>query len=88
MSDHSNEIQALQMEAERIRARETYPSQRWCQAKTDEVADQISLAAELLELHDATGISLDNWPTARRVVERAVSDLTYDGCWTLTENHV
>lgn len=29
----------------------------------------IRLAAELLEAHDQTGISLDDWPTARRFVE-------------------
>lgn len=29
----------------------------------------IRLAAELLEAHDDTGISLDAWPTAREFVE-------------------
>lgn len=29
----------------------------------------LRLAAELLEAHDDTGISLDDWPTARRFVE-------------------
>lgn len=28
------------------------------------------LAAELLQAHDDTGISLDDWPTARQFVER------------------
>lgn len=28
------------------------------------------LAAELLSSHDMTGISLDDWPTARQFVER------------------
>lgn len=30
------------------------------------------LAADLLELHDRTGISLDNWDTARMFVERQI----------------
>jgi len=34
-----------------------------------ESANRLDLAADLLEMHDATGISLDAWPTARRFVE-------------------
>lgn len=29
----------------------------------------LAAAADLLELHDCTGISLDNWPSARALVE-------------------
>lgn len=32
----------------------------------------LRLAAELLASHDDTGISLDDWPTARRFVENLV----------------
>lgn len=30
---------------------------------------ELRLAADLLEAHDQTGISLDDWPNARRFVE-------------------
>lgn len=48
-------------------------------AELEALADQQSdrdeklayrLAAELLSAHDDTGISLDDWPTARQFVER------------------
>lgn len=32
----------------------------------------MELAADLLEAHDATGISLDNWPSARGFVENYI----------------
>ncbi len=39
------------------------------------------LAADLLEIHDATGISLDDWPAAREFVEALIGH-------PITENHV
>ena len=30
------------------------------------------VASDLLEMHDATGISLDNWPSARGLVEKLI----------------
>lgn len=41
----------------------------------------LQLAADLLELHDDTGISLDAWDSARQFVER------YIGA-SIQENHV
>lgn len=32
------------------------------------------LAADLLEAHDESGISLDNWPAARNLVELLIGD--------------
>lgn len=39
------------------------------EASDSEVAREFRLAAELLWAHDDTGISLDDWPTARQFVE-------------------
>lgn len=35
-------------------------------------ASRLRLAADLLELHDTTGISLDDWQSAREFVEMAI----------------
>ena len=45
----------------------------------------LNLAADLLEMHDATGISLDQWETARDFVQ-AVAE-TYRIDYTFTPNH-
>jgi hypothetical protein len=38
------------------------------------------LAADLLEIHDATGISLDNWRSARLFVEEMIEgEITENG---------
>lgn len=44
-------------------------------------AASAALAADLLEMHDATGISLDGWATARLFVELQI------GC-SIQENRV
>lgn len=54
-TDHRDEIEALHVLASRSRDAD----QRVC----------LRLAAELLEAHDDTGISLDHWATAREFVE-------------------
>lgn len=45
------------------------------------IRNLLDLAADLLEMHDATGISLDNWPAARTFVEHLIGR-------PITENHV
>ncbi|GEM_PF-1166445 len=54
-TDHAEEIASLHGRATQTRE----PMERLT----------IRLAAELLEAHDDTGISLDHWPTAREFVE-------------------
>lgn len=39
---------------------------------SESIVVDLNLAADLLEAHDQTGISLDDWPFARRFVERYV----------------
>lgn len=58
-TDHSQEIA-------RLRSR----------AKTKEHYDKLvyELAADLLETHDASGISLDDWTVARALVELLIGD--------------
>lgn len=41
-------------------------------ADAGDQANCFALAADLLECHDQTGISLDNWPSARAFVERRI----------------
>ena len=45
----------------------------------------LALAADLLEMHDATGISLDQWDNGRDFVQ-AVADV-YAIPYTFTPNH-
>lgn len=52
-TDHSEEIEDLRKRA----------------GNKDHGANTLLLAADLLEMHDATGISLDRWATARKFVE-------------------
>jgi hypothetical protein len=40
----------------------------------------IQLAADLLQSHDETGISLDDWPTARRFVEHFTGSPVLPNC--------
>ena len=54
-TDHSQEIAALRKVASLM--------------LDDDLIIQLNLAADLLEAHDQTGISLDDWPWARRFVE-------------------
>lgn len=66
MTDHSAIIQEMR---ERVQILEDHKH-----VLTSEYDDLLLLAlpvaADLLEIHDATGISLDNWPSARTFVER------------------
>lgn len=62
-TDHFINIDALKGRAKSLRA-----------AGQNSEADAALLAAELLEIHDATGISLDNWATARRFVETRIGE--------------
>lgn len=45
-----------------------------------------SVAADLLELHDATGISLDNWDNARQFIRSELAYIEADGGYALQEN--
>lgn len=56
VSDHREQIITLQRRAE--------------QAGSRQEAVDLELAADLLEAHDETGISLDGWVAAREFVER------------------
>lgn len=47
---------------------------------------QSSLAADLLEIHDATGISLDNWDNAQEFIRAALAYIEADGGYELQEN--
>lgn len=57
-TDHTDEIKALLLKAGEA-----------AESDNNQLAIEIFLAAELLESHDQTGISLDDWATARRFVE-------------------
>ncbi len=41
-------------------------------------ATALDLAADLLEMHDATGISLDSWPTACQFIEQLTPGITIE----------
>lgn len=58
-TDHSQEIARLRV---RSRVKEQY----------DRLVYQV--AADLLEMHDSSGCSLDNWPAARALVELLIGD--------------
>lgn len=64
MTDHSREI-------ERLRIASPPDTSPWL---SDQDVARL-LAADLLELHDETGISLDAWISAREFVERTAGIL-------------
>lgn len=64
-TDHSAQITVLRERVSRLAD------------ETDRLAGLT--AADLLEIHDATGLSLDNWPAARQLVEKFI-------CGPITEN--
>ncbi len=81
-TDHTGEISLLEMRSERLRmaAEEVrVPSaiplvsgqmdRRQMAYHMETVAFANALAADLLEMHDKQGISLDNWDSARGLVE-------------------
>ncbi len=59
-TDHSEDIVCLRADAE---------SERLLAGGSAFVALALDTAAELLEVHDDTGISLDNWTAPRAFVE-------------------
>ena len=59
-TDHSEEIAELRAMAAEAEERESFV--------------MINLAADLLEAHDQTGISLDDWPYARQFVEQILTE--------------
>jgi hypothetical protein len=63
-TDHSTEIEHLRNDALLFSAR---------YGATSAQAVISAAAADLLECHDATGISLDNWKGPRALVEYALS---------------
>lgn len=71
-TDHSEEISALRFLVDSTR--------------NHEVAIIARAAADLLEVHDATGISLDDWIGPRNLVNFALSRYTTGG--TLLPNGV
>lgn len=65
-TDHSEKIAKLRAGADRARTRKTIEAKQ--------AAINLDCAAALLEVHDATGISLDNWPPVRAFVEYLISE--------------
>lgn len=64
-TDHSSQVTEL-----RRQSYNAVPPQKYI----------VGTAADLLEMHDATGISLDNWPNAREMVEYFLSaEITKNG---------
>jgi hypothetical protein len=60
-TDHEDEIKLLRYVADRIMEFNPPNTERW--------VVNLNLAADLLESHDQSGISLDDWVWARRFVE-------------------
>jgi hypothetical protein len=51
------------------------------------ITPALDLAADLLEMHDSTSISLDNWESAKTFVETYVRDILWDDQWSIEPNH-
>lgn len=67
-TDHSQEIVDLRVEA--FKLNEIMHLDGTCPTEGHIIRSMaLSVAADLLELHDRTGISLDNWRSARAMVE-------------------
>jgi hypothetical protein len=49
-------------------------------------APGLQLAADLLEMHDNTSLSLDNWPAAKDFIESRVKILFNDVSWQVLPN--
>lgn len=65
-TDHSEEIAELRRRASSSNDRD--------------FVINLNLAADLLEAHDESGISLDDWPWARQFVERAIAAPVIPNC--------
>lgn len=91
-TDHTDEIRALRVESDRImrtfqRGRPTAePSKVDVRWKDDIVMTAFAASAALLEVHDATGISLDNWAGPKQLVKACLRAIGLDG--TFLENEV
>ena len=83
-TDHTDEIAALRSESARL-MRETPPEEA---QHVDAILNAaFETAAALLEVHDATGISLDDWDGPRELVVACLTGIGYpDG--TFLPNHV
>ena len=66
MTAHVNDIKVLR---DRAKWREKFTDAG--SNKTERLA--FETAADLLELHDSTGISLDNWESARGLIEHLLN---------------
>lgn len=83
-TDHTDEIRALRAESNRL-CREVKPEDATPEQAILNAAFMASAA--LLEVHDASGISLDNWIGPREMVEACLTGIGYpDG--TFLENGV
>ena len=84
LTDHAVFIAAMRREAAMLRVME---GQRLLGAEQDRLrkdAEFMECAAALLEVHDSTGISLDDWRGPRELVETALRIVG----GTFTENGV
>lgn len=91
-TNHSVEIEALRAKANEIMAANPVPADGQPLMSYEDnltLRTQVSTllcAAALLEVHDATGISLDDWTGPRELVENALESVGHDGAFLL--NHV
>jgi hypothetical protein len=85
-TDHSDEITMMRYAATAIRTR--YPDSKDCPYVEYLEARVLDGAADLLEVHDATGISLDDWDGPRKLVETAMRILKLDHATTFLTNGV
>lgn len=88
-TDHSGEIEALRAKVAEIMAQypdtSVLPDEERLRVRMQ--SSHLMCAAALLEVHDDTGISLDNWVGPRELVEDSLEFLGFpDG--TFLENHV
>lgn len=71
LTDHGKDITRLRERA------------AWCRERFGSLTQRAvtyELAADLLEIHDQTGLSLDNWASARAFVEHRIGhEITENG---------
>ena len=83
-TDHTDEIAALRSESQRLMRETPFEKAQYVDAILNAAFET---AAALLEVHDATGISLDDWVGPRELVESCLTGIGYpDG--TFLPNHV
>lgn len=71
-TDHSTEIQTLRDRARRLREDGVEAPSSYTVVRTTHLGVIYGLLADLLQMHDDTGISLDEWTNARVAVETAL----------------